>query len=59
MLNLILFIMNCVFITMRFRMKPGSFTRSFTDQVESLFIPAFVSSDRPYRVYFSLRLTPG
>lgn len=24
-------------------MRPGTFTSSFTDQVESLFIPAFVS----------------
>ncbi|RYP65017.1 hypothetical protein DL771_008514 [Monosporascus sp. 5C6A] len=43
--NMSLFIMNCVLITMRFRMVPGSFTHSFTDQVESLFIPAvFVST---------------
>ncbi|PKS09724.1 hypothetical protein jhhlp_004345 [Lomentospora prolificans] len=43
MLNLVLFILNCILITMRFCMKPGSFTGSFTDQVESLFIPAFKS----------------
>jgi hypothetical protein len=28
---------------MRFYLRPGSLTKSFTDQVESLFIPAFVS----------------
>lgn len=43
MLNICLFIMNCVLISYRFYLRPGSFTRSFTDQVESLFIPAFVS----------------
>lgn len=36
--------MNCVLITMRFIMVPGSFMHSFLDQVESLFIPAVVSS---------------
>ena len=44
LLNMALFVMNCVFITMRFRMRPGSFIASFTDQVESLFINAFVSA---------------
>ncbi|RYP92327.1 hypothetical protein DL770_001529 [Monosporascus sp. CRB-9-2] len=38
--NMSLFVMNCILITMRFKMVPGSFTHSFTDQVESLFIPA-------------------
>lgn len=43
--NMSLFMMNCILITMRFRMVPGSFTHSFKDQVESLFIPAvFVST---------------
>lgn len=43
MLNITLFIMNCCLITMRFILRPGSFVNSFTDQIESLFIPAFVS----------------
>ncbi|KAI0180692.1 voltage-dependent anion channel-domain-containing protein [Hypoxylon sp. FL1284] len=42
--NLCLFIMNCVLITMRFIMVPGSFMSSFLDQMESLFIPAVVVS---------------
>ncbi|KAI2610741.1 voltage-dependent anion channel [Hypoxylon fragiforme] len=42
--NLCLFVMNCVLITMRFIMVPGSFMHSFLDQVESLFIPAVVVS---------------
>ncbi|KAJ2895501.1 hypothetical protein MKZ38_006404 [Zalerion maritima] len=42
--NLLLFITNCVLITMRFWMRKGSFVGSFTDQVESLFIPSFVVS---------------
>lgn len=40
--NLCLFIMNCVLISIRFHLRPGSLRDSFTDQVESLFIPAFV-----------------
>ncbi|KAL6860313.1 hypothetical protein ACO1O0_004340 [Amphichorda felina] len=44
MLNLCLFLLNCVMISIRFRLHPGSFTHSFTDQVESLFIPAFFVS---------------
>lgn len=43
LLNLVLFILNCVFITMRFIMVPGSFMHSFLDDVESLFIPSVVS----------------
>lgn len=35
--------MNCALISYRFYLRPGSFTSSFTDRVESLFIPAFVS----------------
>jgi hypothetical protein len=31
-------------LSARFYLRPGSFTQSFTDQVESLFIPAFVSA---------------
>lgn len=41
--NLILFIVNCVLISIRFALLPGSFIDSFKDQVESLFIPAVVS----------------
>ena len=47
MLNLCLFLLNCTMISIRFRLCPGSFTHSFTDQVESLFIPAFVSMASP------------
>ncbi len=42
-LNITLFLINCVMIALRFHWRPGSFISSFTDQVESLFIPAFVS----------------
>ncbi|KAF7546184.1 hypothetical protein G7046_g9377 [Stylonectria norvegica] len=44
LLNIVLFLANCVFLLIRFRLRPGSFTNSFTDQVESLFIPAFFVS---------------
>ncbi|KAH7310658.1 voltage-dependent anion channel-domain-containing protein [Stachybotrys elegans] len=44
LLNLVLFTTNCIMITIRFRLRPGSFIRSFTDQKESLFVPAFVVS---------------
>ncbi|KAI0972891.1 voltage-dependent anion channel-domain-containing protein [Xylaria arbuscula] len=44
LLNLLLFIFNCVLITMKFILVPGSFTHSFLDEVESLFIPAVVVS---------------
>lgn len=43
LLNIVLFLANCVFLSMRFYLRPGSLTKSSTDQVESLFIPAFVS----------------
>lgn len=43
LLNIVLFLSNCVLLSMRFYLRPGSLTKSFTDQVESLFIPAFVS----------------
>lgn len=36
--------MNCILITLRFRWRPGSFLASFTDQIESLFISAFLVS---------------
>lgn len=42
-LNVLLFVTNVVLITARFCLRPGSFRQSFTDQVESLFIPASVS----------------
>lgn len=47
LLNICLFLMNCILISIRFGLRPGSFTNSFTDQVESLFIPAFVSAPPP------------
>ncbi|KAI1337261.1 voltage-dependent anion channel-domain-containing protein [Xylariaceae sp. FL0016] len=43
-LNLCLFTTNCILISMRFAMVPGSFMHSFLDQMESLFIPSFVVS---------------
>ncbi|KAH6610251.1 hypothetical protein Trco_000271 [Trichoderma cornu-damae] len=42
LLNIVLFLTNCALISMRFCLRPGSLAKSFTDQVESLFIPAFV-----------------
>ncbi|KAK0706453.1 voltage-dependent anion channel [Lasiosphaeria miniovina] len=42
-LNLCLFAMNCILITLRFCWRPGSFRSSFTDQMESLFVPAVVT----------------
>lgn len=42
--NLSLFLMNCFFITLRFRWNPGSFRGSFTSPSESLFVPACVVS---------------
>ncbi|KAF4126417.1 Pfam:C4dic mal tran, partial [Geosmithia morbida] len=44
LLNICLFLMNCALISMRFYLRPGSFTNSFTDQIESLFTPAFLPS---------------
>ncbi|KAG6012632.1 hypothetical protein E4U54_007407 [Claviceps lovelessii] len=44
LLNVAFFVMNCILLSCRFYMRPGTFTRSFTDQVESLFIPAFFVS---------------
>lgn len=41
--NLCLFMTNAILLTMRFNLRPGSFRQSFTDQFESLFIPAAVS----------------
>ncbi|KAM5360040.1 hypothetical protein ACJZ2D_014032 [Fusarium nematophilum] len=41
LLNILLFVTNCVLLSIRFHLRPGSFTNSFTDQFESLFIPAF------------------
>ncbi|KAK4455711.1 malic acid transport protein [Podospora aff. communis PSN243] len=42
--NLFLFAMNCVLIITRFRIRPGSFVNSFTEQFESLFISASIVS---------------
>lgn len=42
-LNLALFAMNCILITLRFRYRPKTFGSSFTDQVESLFTASVVS----------------
>ncbi|KAL2073905.1 hypothetical protein VTL71DRAFT_11231 [Oculimacula yallundae] len=42
--NLVLFLMNCVFISLRFKFCPGSFKGSFTSPSESLFVPASVVS---------------
>lgn len=50
LLNITLFLMNCILLSMRFYLRPGSFTRSFTDQVETLFIPAFVSTPSAFRI---------
>ncbi|KAK5997127.1 Malic acid transport-like protein [Cladobotryum mycophilum] len=44
LLNIILFVTNCILLSARFYLRPGSLTKSFTDQVESLFIPAFFVS---------------
>jgi hypothetical protein len=43
LLNIVIFLINSTLITIRFRLRSGAFVNSFTDQVESLFIPAFVS----------------
>ena len=42
-LNLCLFVMNCVLISLRFYWRSGSLIESFNDQYESLFISAIVS----------------
>jgi len=42
--NLCLFAMNTVLLSLRFYLRPQSFLTSFTDQFESLFISASVSS---------------
>lgn len=47
--NICLFLMNCILISMRFSMVPGSFIHSFHDQTESLFIPAVVSYGISYQ----------
>jgi hypothetical protein len=47
LLNIALFLTNCILISTRFCLRPGSFMHSFTDQVESLFIPAFVRTIPP------------
>ncbi|KAG9228921.1 voltage-dependent anion channel-domain-containing protein [Amylocarpus encephaloides] len=40
--NVLLFLLNCFFITLRFKWNPGSLKASFTSPSESLFIPAAV-----------------
>ncbi|KAK7211615.1 hypothetical protein V2G26_018793 [Clonostachys chloroleuca] len=44
LLNIVLFLNNCVCISVRFHLMRGSFIKSFTDQFECLFIPAFFVS---------------
>ena len=41
--NIALFLANCTLLILRFCLCPGSFVKSFKDQVESLFIASFVS----------------
>lgn len=40
-LNIVLLLFDCILISPRFYRRPGSFTYSFTDQVELLFILEF------------------
>lgn len=40
--NVGLFLVNCLLITLRFRLNPGSFTSAFKSPSESLFVPASV-----------------
>lgn len=42
--NMCLFATISILLFMRFRIRPGSFIHSFTDQFEALFIPAAVST---------------
>lgn len=42
--NMCLFTTISVLLFMKFRLRPGSFIQSFTDQFEALFIPASVST---------------
>ena len=44
LLNITLFVLNCILLCSRFILRPGTFISSFTDQFESLFIPSFVSN---------------
>ncbi|GAO14277.1 hypothetical protein UVI_02000940 [Ustilaginoidea virens] len=50
LLNLTLFLISCIMLSVRFYLRPGSFVNSFTDQVESLFIPAFLPALFSHRV---------
>lgn len=43
-LNILLFVANCVLISLRFYWRPGSLIDSFNDQFESLFISSIVRS---------------
>ncbi|KAG7102137.1 hypothetical protein HYQ44_017947 [Verticillium longisporum] len=49
--NILLFITNCGLLLARFRLRPGSFMNSFTDQMESLFIPSFFVSCVPRSLF--------
>ena len=42
--NIVLFLVLCLFMTLRFWWNPGSFTGSFKSPSESLFVPASVKS---------------
>lgn len=42
--NIVLFVTNCIMISLRFYLTPGSFRDSFTNQKESLFVPASIVS---------------
>ncbi|KUI60623.1 Malic acid transport protein [Cytospora mali] len=42
--NMCLFVTNSILLLIRFRLRPGSFRHSFTDQFEALFIPASLVS---------------
>ncbi|EGS23960.1 uncharacterized protein CTHT_0006700 [Thermochaetoides thermophila DSM 1495] len=43
-LNIILYLINCLMLSLRFWFRPGAFLNSLTDQVESLFISAIIVS---------------
>ncbi|KAH6621080.1 voltage-dependent anion channel [Chaetomium sp. MPI-SDFR-AT-0129] len=43
-LNILLFVANCVLISLRFYWRPGSLVDSFNDQFESLFISSIIVS---------------
>ncbi|KAK1832638.1 voltage-dependent anion channel [Podospora conica] len=41
--NICLFVMNIILISLRFHLRPGSFTNSFSDQMESLAATIFIT----------------